>query len=79
MSFKIGDRVTWKSQASSYVKVKTGVIEAIVPAGHLPSAEFQRLFRHGIGGPRDHESYVVRVRQATYYWPRVKGLERVSP
>ncbi len=31
---KVGDKVTWESQSSGYVKTKTGTVITEVPAGH---------------------------------------------
>jgi hypothetical protein len=63
--FKIGDLVTWTSQAGGNYKTKTGAIVEVRPPGfHL---------RHG-------ESYLVRVKghRGGLYWPRVCQLERAG-
>ncbi|MBR8194134.1 hypothetical protein KDW82_34550 [Burkholderia vietnamiensis] len=81
--FKVGDTVTWSSQASGFAKTKTGVIEQVVQAKAYPDRErFPQLYRgSGTGLYRDHESYVVRVPGKTpksagkLYWPRAGALK----
>lgn len=74
--FAVGDTVAWTSQAGGYAKTKVGVVVAVVPAGEYPSREdYASLYRNaGVGMPRDHESYVVRVKGGGVYWPRAKAL-----
>lgn len=80
--FTVGQVVMWTSQAAGYTKTKSGVIEAIIEAGALPDRnQFLQLFKGpGVGGSRDHRSYVVRVKGKTdrsagkLYWPRVSAL-----
>lgn len=78
MTFKVGDMVRWTSEAGSISKTKVGEIIEVVPARKWPAMK-------GCGGWRDHESYVVRVRElhangnvrsSRLYWPRVGHLER---
>lgn len=77
-----GDAVSWTSQSSGYTRTKDGFVEEVVPPGGLPDRErFPQLYRSsGVGMPRDHASYVVRVpgktrkSAGTVYWPRVSGL-----
>jgi hypothetical protein len=71
----IGETVCWSSQSNGRIKEKTGIIEAIIPVGHQPSEQlYPELYRGaGIGRPRDHMSYVVRVGKRAY-WPRAKSL-----
>lgn len=81
--FKVGDKVTWVSQAGGYTKVKSGVVVEVVKPGGRPSREaFESLYTgNGIGAPRMHQSYVVRVPGATskaagaVYWPRAASLQ----
>jgi len=81
-SFQIGDAVTWTSQAAGYSSTKFGTVEEVVPAMGMPSRDrFPQLYRNaGVGQPRDHVSFVVRVpgktakAVGTLYWPRVSGL-----
>lgn len=81
--FKIGDKVTWVSQAGGHTKVKSGVVEEVVKPGGRPSREaFESLYTgNGVGAPRQHLSYVVRVPGATsksagvVYWPRAASLQ----
>lgn len=83
MGFKLGDGVEWTSQSGGYTKSKAGLVEQVVAAGALPDRErFPHLYRSaGVGMPRDHESYVVRVpgksakSAGTVYWPRVALLK----
>ncbi|MFA5048709.1 MAG: hypothetical protein WC516_06815 [Patescibacteria group bacterium] len=85
--FKVGDEVMWSSQASSFEKVKQGVVVGIVPKGvhvhrgflvrgteHLMKYNKSRL---GDGYGRDHESYLVLVNDKYLYWPRVSQLNLV--
>ena len=87
MSFKIGDKVTWSSQAQSYEKEKLGVVIEVVEPGQRPNrAEFEDLYRgSGCGFGRDHVSYVVRVAtgkagkgKPKHYWPRASALKPAS-
>jgi hypothetical protein len=81
--FKIGDVVTWGSQAAGSWKVKTGAIVAVVPSGSVPDRDkFKKLYKgSGIGFPRKHESYVVEVYKDpvkmtghAIYWPLAAKL-----
>jgi hypothetical protein len=73
--FKIGDQVTWTSQAGGRTVTKEGAIFEIVAAGAKPTAKIKDP-----GFPRDHESYVVRGykntdrKRVNNYWPVVKNL-----
>lgn len=72
--FKVGDRVTWTSSSAGVTKTKTGVIEAVIPAG-------QRAPGKNRGYSRNHESYTVRVRNQSgsrLYWPLVAHLHPVT-
>lgn len=83
-AFAVGDTVTWTSQSSGYTRTKTGVIEEVVPPQGKPNRDrFPQLYRSsGVGAPRDHVSYVVRVAgktsksAGTLYWPRSAGLNK---
>ena len=65
-------------------KEKIGQVVQVVPAGEIPDRKIAPdLFRgSGIGHPREHESYVVRVKTGKtafkHYWPRVKALSIVE-
>lgn len=73
--FKVGDVVSWNSQAGGYWKVKTGTIVCVVPAGKQPPADkFERLVKTC---GRSEESYVVDV-SGKYYWPHASGLMEVK-
>jgi hypothetical protein len=77
---KLNDFVRWGSQSQGSWKKKIGQIVQVVPAGEIPDRKIAPdLFRSsGIGLPRKHESYVVRVKTGKnsfrHYWPRVSGL-----
>ncbi len=73
--FKVGDEVTWTSQAQSFVKTKVGIVVQVVPANTPPSREmFPDLYKgSGVGYDRKHTSYVVRVGKK-HYWPLVRNL-----
>lgn len=81
-NFTAGDTVAWTSQSGGYTRTKVGIVEEVVPAKGLPSRDrFPQLYRNaGVGLPRDHVSFVVRVpgktakAAGTLYWPRVSGL-----
>lgn len=77
----VGTRVRWTSASQGYTKTKEGVIEAVVAPGHTPHdfvdiSDNQR--RKFTSNPRDHVSYLVRVRKCTFYWPLVKNLTVVK-
>ena len=83
-SVKVGDWVTWASQANGSPTKKTGMVVAVVPEGLLPvgfdprlEAEYTRMFDLSV---RTHESYLVEVkkpgRKPMIYRPRVKDLVR---
>lgn len=91
--FKIGDIVTWKSQAQGYEKVKTGEIVGVVPANRIPYPSsfvkkyhpFDFIQMYGCSLPRKEESYIVKVKDGKtdeakpkLYWPRVKSLTLVK-
>lgn len=73
---KIGDKVSWKSQAAGYFKVKEGVVVAIVPAKRFVNDFIPPGFKiDGASGYRNHESYIVRVGNSiNLNWPRVRHL-----
>ena len=74
---KIGDKVTWQSQAGGDWRSKIGEVVEVVPPNHRPKTK-----KKDNGTPRDHESYVVRAKAvgtrtktARLYWPRVSKLK----
>lgn len=84
--FRVGDRVTWSSQAAGSWAKKVGMVIEVVAAMQRP----QRLNHFG---RRDHESYVVEVvplakkhgrsgkatqRKPVIYWPVASKLERAK-
>lgn len=75
--FKIGDKVTWSSNASGYTTEKIGVVVGVVPAGsrewmgeyvvgmtcHIDLGNTYALGRMNLyDSPRNHESYLVAVK-----------------
>lgn len=82
LAIELGGNVSWVSQAGGNTRVKSGVVEEVVPIGGLPDRErFPQLYKSsGVGMPRDQVSYVVRVpgktpkSAGTAYWPRVSSL-----
>lgn len=87
LKFSQGDMVTWTSQAAGIAKAKTGVVEQVIAPKGMPDRErFIQLYKGpGMGLPRDHESYAVRVPGKTaksagkLYWPRVNALAHAAP
>lgn len=82
MDIQLNSVVTWSSQSGGYIKTKTGTVEQVVAPKTKPDRErFEQLYRNaGVGSPRDHVSYVVRVPGKTaksagqVYWPRTSAL-----
>jgi hypothetical protein len=71
----IGARVRWRSQSGGVWKEKVGVVIRVVADGVRPALK-------GCGAARDHESFLVEVREGKRkrtYWPRVMALELVEP
>lgn len=73
--FKLGDIVTWTSQAAGIARTKTGQIVEVVPPGERPNRErFVSLYKNsGVGSPRPAVSYVVMVGRKAY-WPLANKL-----
>lgn len=78
--FKIGDQVTWSSQAAGHTRMKNGVIAEVVQAGQRPDRErFKSLYTgNGVGFGRTSLSYVVCV-GTRFYWPRAHVLQPALP
>ena len=79
-SFKVGDLVTWRSQAAGSLMQKAGTVVEVVPAFKIPHDK-------NFGSSRNHESYIVEVvhaakstrkRKPDRYWPRVVNLRHGS-
>lgn len=80
--FELGDEVAWESQARGFSKEKRGVVVRVLEPGErftdADRATFPNLFRgFGVGVPRPHRSYVVKVGNV-YYWPVVGKLRAVA-
>jgi hypothetical protein len=75
MLYDLNQTVRWTSQAQGFAKTKVGVIVEVVPSGQLPDHDkFLSLYRgSGVGAPRNHTSYVVKV-GSKIYWPRASKL-----
>lgn len=76
--FKVGDKVTWRSQSASVYSNKIGEVVEVIPAGVRPKGIF------GAGQSRGHESYIVKAiadttmtKRSKRYWPRVSLLKPV--
>jgi hypothetical protein len=88
MGFKLGDTVTWTSQAQGSEKTKIGVVVEVVPENKKINTWLARyekyLIQFGMGR-RNHESYLVEVRDGKtdkarpkLYWPLVSKLREVD-
>lgn len=82
MNFVLGEKVFWVSQSGGYTKRKEGEIVAIVPPKGNPHDHALGLglrcnSSFGYGLPRDHESYLVKIKNQAY-WPRVKHLHKLT-
>lgn len=89
MALKIGEKVSWSSQAQGCSSKKVGTIVQVIPAGSwlkdvVTQDEAKKEFslRTDFAGfPRDHESYLVAVpgnsdrAKKRLYWPRVSSLK----
>ena len=78
--FEIGQLVSWTSTSAGSTTEKAGVIEQIVRSGDDVRKYTSELALPG--GPRDHQSYLVRVPGKTnkskgkLYWPRSSALKK---
>ena len=85
MKFKLNQRVAWVSQSNGTAKEKHGTVVRIVPPQQHPLGGFafwadtHYFPGGGFGQVRNHESYVVEVREGKrkpkLYWPVVARLE----
>jgi hypothetical protein len=71
---KVGDKVTWTSQANGCTRTKVGEVVEMVPASEMPISKVPR----STALPRNHTSYVVRVPKRGLYWPRASQLNLVE-
>jgi hypothetical protein len=93
IGLKVGDKVKWASQAGGVWKDKEGVVVAVIAggrdSGERANAEIKARTQAGThrsafggGWARDHESYVVEVRQGgpkskpVLYWPVASKLRK---
>lgn len=86
MKFELHQKVAWVSQSNGTRKEKHGKVIRIVPAGQEALGGGTRygawetyIVPGSIGQVRNHESYLVEVREGKrkpkLYWPRVTALE----
>lgn len=86
---KVGDTVTWKSQAGGHVKEKTGtIIHFVEPNTRIPESILASgRVRSDLAGTRPRGSYVVRVDRIgksgkpampMIYWPWPNSLKKVN-
>jgi hypothetical protein len=88
--FKIGDRVSWTSQAAGCYTSKTGYVSEVIPAKTSPRKFFEKFERdqeryHMVSGSsyclaRKMESYIVLVDggpkgKKMVYWPAPSRLK----
>lgn len=76
--FKVGDKVSWRSQAAGNYATKVGKITKVVPAGVRPIEDIG-----GCGLSRKHESYIVKAEASSTgrtrsYWPLVSLLKSIE-
>lgn len=82
MTFQLGDKVTWVSQANGGHTRKVGMVVGVIPPGregadrlrhHIDALVKAGTHRSSYGGglSRDHESYLVEVVVGT---PRAKRV-----
>lgn len=80
--FKVGDRVTWRSQAGGVAKTKVGTVAYVVPPRRRLRDEvlmLRELPKGYYGSTRGHESYLVRIGKRTRLnWPVVSRLSLVQ-
>jgi hypothetical protein len=83
--FKVGDKVTWSSQANGHRTTKVGTVVDVVPSGERPewhkrAVEISSAWsRKNMSGPRKHESYlIVTHNPKRLYWPVVDRLRLVT-
>lgn len=70
-TFKVGQKVTWKSQAGGYMKTKTGKIVGIIKAGTAPAKKFGNF----AGAGRKAPSFIIEA-NGRYYWPHTTLLSK---
>lgn len=78
---KVGDMVSWSSQAGGHTCKKTGVIVGVVPPGITPpdvkALGFVRMFgKKTRVSPRGHISYLVQVGTTMIYWPLASQIAK---
>lgn len=89
---RVGDNVTWTSQAGGNTKTKTGKVIAVIPGGPSSAEQADKEIRSrqragthrsafGGGWSRAEESYVVEVPQGpkakpVLYWPKANALQK---
>lgn len=87
-TFKVGDKVTWTSQANGHSSTKTGEIVATIPANEMSepfiaecggAKKFANTSKILGYSSRKHESFLVAVPagkgKPRLYWPLASKLE----
>jgi len=71
VKFKVGDTVTWTSQAGGNTREKTGAVVEIIPPNVCATTGHNHVSK------RRHESYTVRIKghRGGLYWPHVCHLK----
>lgn len=74
MKLALNDVVTWSSSGGGVTTQKTGSVVAVLAPGQLPDKSFGINVRPTVKG-RNHESYVIKVKNDKFYWPLVQRLK----
>lgn len=78
---KIGSDVHWESQAGGFSKVKSGVVEEVIPPNTYLTHEQKKKCNASSGAIRKTVSYIIRVPSETgkgngkAYWPNQNLLK----
>jgi hypothetical protein len=84
MSFEIGDKIEWESQAGGKTTRKRGEIRYVIEDYEYVSSKNYPLHRTMFdSGRRKHKSYLVSVPSTgrgkyKLYWPRVSALRKAK-
>jgi hypothetical protein len=87
MTFTVGSRVTWKSQAAGVWREKTGEVVAVVRSTQTGWSALEEAgikarpggwSRTRIPSRLGEESFIVREDNGRLYWPRTAALREVA-
>ena len=87
MTFTVGSRVTWKSQAAGVWREKTGTVVAVVRSTQTGWSALEEVGikarpggwgRTRIPNILDEVSFIVREDGGRLYWPRASALREVA-